>query len=249
MNAEELAQLLAGRALHALSPEDERRLDAALAADPELHEKLARDEETAAALAAAAPEVAPPAHIRDALLAQIAATSNSSSASDDDAVPQNGQAPTKPARRSARRAWFTLAASVAVVGVAWGGTVLVSQVFERPAAVIALDRITDAADTRTAHGELPQGGTVQMHWSHSVGEVVVLSEDVPPLDEGQQYELWLVRGETPIPAGVFDGGTSEPILLAGELEPGDIVAITIEQAGGSPTGLPTTDPIAAMPTE
>ena len=72
MNDKRLDELLAGRALHALSPEEERELEAALAADPELRERAECDDEVASALAEATPEIPPPAFIRDQLLARIA---------------------------------------------------------------------------------------------------------------------------------------------------------------------------------
>ncbi|WP_404438075.1 hypothetical protein LG322_03745 [Microbacterium aerolatum] len=37
-------------------------------------------------------------------------------------------------------------------------------------------------------------------------------------------------------------------LLDGSMHEGDVIAVTVEQAGGSPTGLPTTEPIIAIPT-
>ena len=36
--------------------------------------------------------------------------------------------------------------------------------------------------------------------------------------------------------------------LAQHMEPGDIIAVTVEEQGGSPDGTPTTDPITAIPT-
>ena len=35
---------------------------------------------------------------------------------------------------------------------------------------------------------------------------------------------------------------------AGEMHEGDVIAVTVEQGGGSPSGLPTTDPVIAIPT-
>ncbi|MDI6944470.1 anti-sigma factor [Microbacterium barkeri] len=272
MTEKDLDELLAGRALHALSPEDAARLEQALAADPALRARAQRDEETAALLADATPEVAPPAAIRDQLLARIAGAA----APADVAPEQSADAPAEPAAsapaasepagpagsqageaepaasapaRPGRRRWFALAASVAVVAAVGLSALTIGRLLDRPDAVVALEQIAQADDGQVLEGELPGGGAIEMHWSHSVGEVVVLADEAPALDEGRQYELWLVRGDEPIPAGVFDGGADEPLLLDGELAPGDVVAVTIEQEGGSPTGVPTTEPIAVMPTD
>jgi anti-sigma-K factor RskA len=60
--------------------------------------------------------------------------------------------------------------------------------------------------------------------------------------------MWLIRGETAQPAGVFEAGSSTTAVLQGDMQPGDLVAVTIEPAGGSPTGQPTTDPLFAIAT-
>ncbi|MGO1769214.1 MAG: anti-sigma factor domain-containing protein, partial [Microbacterium sp.] len=157
--------------------------------------------------------------------------------------------PAAPAARRAGRRWFALAASVVVVAGIGVGAVVMTQLLDRPEGVVALDRIEGADDARGAAEELPDGGSLVLRWSHEVGEVVVLAGEMPELDDGSQYELWFVRDETPVSAGVFDGGDAEPALLQGELADGDVVAVTVEADGGSPTGEPTTDPLAAIPTD
>jgi anti-sigma-K factor RskA len=58
-----------------------------------------------------------------------------------------------------------------------------------------------------------------------------------------------VRGDAPVSAGVFDvDGGDATALLDGDMQAGDAIAVTVEQAGGSPTGQPTTDPVIVIPT-
>jgi anti-sigma-K factor RskA len=58
-----------------------------------------------------------------------------------------------------------------------------------------------------------------------------------------------VRGDEPVPAGVFDADAGDTTaLLEGAMHEGDVIAVTVEPAGGSPTGQPTSDPIIAIPT-
>ena len=89
-----------------------------------------------------------------------------------------------------------------------------------------------------------------MHWSESVGEVVFVSDGLPTLSSDQSYELWFVRDSGAIAAGVFEAGGdgNATALLSGTMSPGDVIAVTVEPAGGSPTGEPSGDPILAIPT-
>lgn len=62
--------------------------------------------------------------------------------------------------------------------------------------------------------------------------------------DGKSHELWLIRGDAaPSPLGVFDGETL--ILPLPKPLAGDVLAISLEPAGGSPTGLPTGPVLAA----
>ena len=60
VNEQEFVELTAGHALHALSPEDERRFETALAAHPEWQDHVGADAATVAALADSVSEEAPP---------------------------------------------------------------------------------------------------------------------------------------------------------------------------------------------
>ena len=54
--------------------------------------------------------------------------------------------------------------------------------------------------------------------------------DAPPA--GKTYEAWVIEGETPRPAGLFSGGCRS-VPLERSVAEGDIVAVTIEDAGGA----------------
>ena len=247
MSEEEFAELAAGHALHALSVDDERRFAEALAAHPEWAAYVDQDAEAAAALAETLAPVTPPAGLRDDLLARIAVTPQAA-----DVASASGPG-LEPASVRVRPRWgrrlFALAASlVLLVGLGVGTTVIVSQL-QRPASVVALDEIQAAADADEATVRLPDGATATAHWSASLGRSVLVTEGLTDLAAEQSYELWYVRGEVPVPAGVFatDGG-SATAALDGQMHAGDVIAVTVEQAGGSPTGLPTSDPVVVIPT-
>ncbi|MDQ0728632.1 anti-sigma factor [Microbacterium sp. W4I20] len=265
MNEQDFAELAAGAALHALSPDDERRFREALDARPEWRAIAEADAETADFLAGGAALVTPPAGIRSALLAQIAvtpqngdaqssghddgssaATETYAEASADDAeVPK----PPTPARRRWTRTIFALAACLAVlVGVGIAAAALNGQL-NRPESVIALEQIQAADDAERATVELPDGGTATAHWSASAGAAVLVTDGIPAPADGKDYELWYVRGDDAIPAGVFDVEDGRATAaLDGDMQAGDVIAVTVEQAGGSPTGTPTTDPVIVIPT-
>ncbi|MCT2222876.1 anti-sigma factor [Microbacterium paraoxydans] len=255
MNEKDLTELAAGAALHALSADDERRYRRALAEHPEWAAQDDIDADTAALLADGVAPVAPPAGIRASLLAQIAQTPQgaaSASASEPDGSadesPASGAASPGPARRWTRLA-FALAACLALlVGVGIGAVALNDQL-NRPASVVALQEIESAGDAQKATVELDDGATATAHWSGSVGKAVLVTDGLPEVADGKTYELWFVRGEDPIAAGVFDvDGGEATALLEGEMQAGDAIAVTVEQEGGSPSGLPTTDPVIVIPT-
>ncbi|MEU4015276.1 anti-sigma factor [Microbacterium sp. NPDC028030] len=274
MNEKDFAELAAGAALHTLSADDERRFRAALIEHPEWQAIVDADAASAGLLAETAATVDPPTSIRSALLAQIAVTPQNEDAGSDDAgrsaaatpartspdapsaedVPSAGPAevahdPTPAKPRRWVRAVFALAACLAVlVGVGVGAVALNDQL-NRPASVVALQEIEAAGDAEQATVALDDGGTATAHWSASVGKAVLVADGIPTPAEGETYELWFVRGDAPVSAGVFDvDGGDATALLAGDMQAGDAIAVTVEQAGGSPTGQPTTDPVIVIPT-
>jgi anti-sigma-K factor RskA len=52
------------------------------------------------------------------------------------------------------------------------------------------------------------------------------------------YEAWVISGKSPVPAGLFRGGSGcSPVLLTQRVPKSATVAVTLERAGGaaSPT--------------
>ncbi|WP_458042376.1 MULTISPECIES: anti-sigma factor [Bacteria] len=254
MNEHEFAELAAGHALNALSPEDEAAFVAALAEHPEWEHHAYSDAATVAALSDSVAEVSPPPALRTDLLARIASVQQdhpAQVAAPASSLESPAAVPDEPRRRSwGPRAWFALAASLVLLVGVGGGAVVLAQQLNRPVAVVALERIEAAPDGQEASTTLADGGQATVHWSESVGEVVFVSDGLPTLSDDQSYELWFVRDSGAIAAGVFEAGGDgdATALLAGSMSPGDIIAVTVEPAGGSPTGEPTSDPILAIPT-
>jgi anti-sigma-K factor RskA len=71
---------------------------------------------------------------------------------------------------------------------------------------------------------------------------VLVAENMPPVPEGKTYEIWVIKGDTPQPSGLFEPkGNSIAAVVENPVEGADTVAVTVEPAGGSKE--PTTDPM------
>lgn len=291
MNEQEFAELAAGFALDALSPDDAQAFERARQAHPEWAHHVEDAAETAALLADMAPAVPPPPSVRAALLAQI---SGDAQASDDvgsdieissatgllaavqgaadspvqDAADRAGErgedhddasSTAHPATTGAiavvRRRWtrglLALAASFVLLVALGFGAASVNEYLNRTPAQVALAAIEAAPDAASVTAEATDGGVVTARWSSSVGQAVVVTDGLPELTDDQVFELWVLRGEDVTSAGTFEPapGGETVALLEGSFEEGDTIAMSVEPAGGSPTGLPTSDPLVAITTD
>lgn len=153
-------------------------------------------------------------------------------------------------RRNWTRGILTLAASLVILVVLGFGAATVNEIVNRPPEVAALLEIESAPDAQAATIDLVDGGTMTAHWSESVGKAVVVSAGLPEIADDETFELWFVRDGSAISAGTFeptpDGGSTA--VLDGAMEPGDVIAVTVEPQGGSPDGEPSSAPIAEIPT-
>ncbi|MFB7892358.1 anti-sigma factor domain-containing protein [Microbacterium sp. NPDC056044] len=276
MDEQEFAELAAGAALNALSPADRAAFDAARRAHPEWEHWIETDAATAAVLADTVSDAVPPLTLRSTLLSRIATTPqlpamDAAVAATADPVdrwtpapatapeqPDEGPAappppPTAVIQAVSRRRWtrgiLALAASMVLLVALGLGAVQLNEYMTRPAEIVALQQIEGAPDAQSSTAELTDGGTATAHWSESVGKVVLVSQGLPQIADDESFELWFVRDGAAVPAGVFesaDGTTTA--LLDGSMEPGDVIAVTVEPQGGSPTGEPSSDPIVTIPT-
>lgn len=289
MNEQEFAELSAGYALDALSPEDRRAFQAALAEHPEWVRLVDADVETAGALAESVPDAAPPLTLRSTLLSRVATmpqlpemdAAAAAVAEPVASVPPLAAVPPVPplpgdepagdtptddapfvepapttttiqaiSRRNWTRGLLTLAASLVILVVLGFGAVTINQYVNRPPEVVALAEIEAAPDAQAATVELTDGGTATAHWAESVGKVVLVSNGLPEISEDESFELWFVREDgTPVAAGVFEPAEGpSTVVLDGQMQAGDTIAVTVEPQGGSPSGEPSSEPIVTIPT-
>jgi hypothetical protein len=72
------------------------------------------------------------------------------------------------------------------------------------------------------------------------GAAPYLILDLPPAPAGKTWEAWVIRGDTPVRAGITDDRGITTLTLTAAVASGDTVAVTPEPAGGvdAPTGTP-----------
>ena len=96
-------------------------------------------------------------------------------------------------------------------------------------------RVRQLKGTKDAPGA---SGTVVQ--SPSGGRAFILVRDLPELPEGMQYQVWRIKGATPVGAGLFsyEGPDEQMVALAVDFSDADAIGISIEPKGGSasPTG-------------
>jgi anti-sigma-K factor RskA len=215
--------------LDALPPREAAEFRTHLAACPACQTEVAELQTTAVQLGVVVAE-SPPSRVRDAVLNAARHTRQ---------VPP--AVPSDDARRSRRIRGSWLAAAAAVIAVAAGAAALTT-VLDDPAEPDPIAAVVAAPDADTATTRLRGGGRLTVVSSERLGEAVVLSENLPPAEADQVYQLWLVdpTGEAR-PAGVLVDAPGAADLVR-DVRPDDQLAITREPAGGSDQ--PTMRPLA-----
>lgn len=159
------------------------------------------------------------------------------------------------AESRARGRWFTrpavyLSAAAAAAVIVVGGVTLpplLSPDSGQTQQLTALEQIRSAPDVQETTGAVATGETATLVWSSSLGRSALVIDDLAPLPDDKTYELWYIGSSGPVSAGLFDGGDGQTVApLEGTLAEGAVVAVTVEDAGGSEA--PTTDPILAIAT-
>ena len=227
--------------LHALSDAENARFEAALADSEEARAEVTELADTAVELGLSVAPVDPPADLRGRILDKIAVT------------PQHEIV--RPAEERARRRWYTqpittLIAAAAAVALIFGGGIGVNAVIQgqqASATASQITRIQAAADSQRATVAVSTGGTATLIWAGSLKRSAIVVQGLDKLPGGKVYELWYLDKKGATAAGTFDAsGSTQSVVLTGEMKAGDNVGVTIEPSGGSQT--PTTTPIAIVET-
>lgn len=219
-------------ALHALSEDEERMFLRHLAMCPTCQEEIADYQRTAALLGAAAEE-APPAGMRDAVLAAV------------DVTPQvRDGASARGLRARLAPALAPVAAGLVLVLLVLGGVTL-RQRAELADLRAAQTRQADTLLTVLGAADLQRlsmsgDGAATVLWSPAERRAVLVAHGLSALPEGKAYQLWLLRDGVPVPSRVFRPGSDGRVVavLAELPEAFQAAAVTVEDAAGAtaPTG-------------
>jgi hypothetical protein len=158
-----------------------------------------------------------------------------------------------------RRAWLVGGAAVVVAALAAaGGAAFAFDVVEladdepnsSPAAALAAltERQARAISIMAQPGatRLPVVGAEErlLLIVGMEGDAVLIVSRLDPAPSGMTYEIWVISGNRPRPAGLFRGGRDTVVPLTRLVPKGATVALTLERLGGSLR--PTSKPIYAV---
>jgi anti-sigma factor RsiW len=211
-------ELTAGYALDALDPEERRAYEAHLEGCERCREELGSFWKMTDALAVAASGPAP----SDALRGRILAAAR--------AEPQN-VVPFEPRRSRLAPALGAVAAVAAVVAIGVGiwATQLSGDLDDTRLALEREQAVAEVLSDPSSRTVALEAGTGRLVVSPD-GEGVLVLDELGRAPDGMTYEAWIIEGGTPVPAGIFPGGDGrERVPLEGTVDPGDVVAVTIEE--------------------
>ena len=228
-------ELTAGYALDALDQDERSAYEAHLADCEHCQQELASFWTTTEALAVAASGPEPSLVLRERILADIRAE------------PLQNVVPFEPRRRRVAPVLGAVAAVAAVVAVAvglWASNLSGELDDTRSALAQQQEAAAILADPDSRTVELQPGAEGQGRLVvDTAGQAVLVMDGLGPAPAGMTYQMWIVpHGGAAESAGLFPGTDAlEVIHVDGTVDTGEVVAVTIEQAGG--VDAPTTKPI------
>jgi anti-sigma-K factor RskA len=223
---EHVDELIDGQALYALSADEEEQVAVHVAECERCRRRLREAEALTASLAYAVPAVDPPPDLRARVLAAVEPVVETSPAPAAVAV--------APARARPRWAWWPRLSAVAVPALA--AAVLGLVIWN-----LSLRSQVSAIEGPLQHARVTRVGSLGSALTSS-GGTTTLYASIGRAPAGKTYEAWVMHGKVAVPAGIFQGGGTLKLTLTKPAKPGDVIAITVEPAGG--TRQPTTTPIA-----
>ena len=224
-------ELTAGYALDALEADERQAYEDHLPDCEQCQEDLVSFWEVTGALALAATGPEPPPELRERIIAAARAE------------PQT-VVPFRPLRFRPGQALGAVAAiaAVALVALGWWAVSLHGNLADTRSALAEQRTVSGVlADTGARRVALAAGKGTLVNGSRGV---VLVVDGLAPAAAGKTYQVWVVRkGTEPASSGLFAGGSHSVVLVQHAVAPGDVVAVTLERAGGAK--VPTTKPIAA----
>jgi len=228
VKCEEVEELAGAYALQALPAETLQEVRKHLASCSQ-HSEMAGLQAVASTLSAAAPEMEPPPDLKTRLMGAI--RQEAAPAAEGRPHEMDGSWLRRWLSPTARP--YVLAAALAIAVAALAGW------------NVYLQTSDDGGQDVTFVRALTDGGVAQGRVLYVQEEqiAVITVEDLEPLPADQIYQVWAISDDTAIGIGLFNTSESGEASAAIEfdLSEAEIVAITVEPAGGSPQ--PTTEPV------
>lgn len=204
--------------------------------------EIAELRETAARLTDATWAVPPPA-LREQVLTRVRQTRQE---------PPRLPATPGPPTRWRRRSLLAAAAAALLAAGSLGGHLTQQPRIDqqRHAAQAARDRaaaieaVLSAPDVRLHTAATPSGSRLTAAVSSSRDQAVLFTPDLPTAGPNRVHQVWLVEGTLPTSAGLLPADRSDRPLLINAVRGMDVLAVTVEPAGGSPA--PSTPPVARL---
>jgi len=187
----------------------------------------------AAAVLADTAFMAPPAALRDRVLAGI-----------ETVRPLPPVVSLATERR--KRRFPALVAAAAVITLIGAG-VAVTQPWQDQTTQVTLtaaERILQAPDAETWTKSPVTGGTIKVTRSRSLNQAVVQAKGLAQLPDDKTYQLWLQHDGEMVTAGLLTDASGATVVLDGDPGTAQATAVSVEPAGGSPK--PTNFPIATF---
>jgi anti-sigma-K factor RskA len=225
-------ELTAAYALDALDADERRAYEEHLAGCDRCREELTSFLEVTAALAVAASGPEPRPELRDRIIAEARAE-------------RQTVVPFAPPRRRLTPALGAVAAIAAVVAIALGAYAfsLSSDLDDARSALAHAQDVSAVLSDPSARAVSLAAGDGRLVVGEDGAAVLVLDR-VDPAPSGKTYEVWIISGKTPKPAGLFRGSAGRDLVpVEGSVRRGSVVAVTLERAGGEDA--PTTQPFVA----
>lgn len=238
-DCDQLAELLPAYSLGMTDIEETELVERLLEICPETPDYDALTE----AMLFAVPQVEPPAHIRNNLMQLTAPEEDVSenTASDSDIL------------RLSRYFLPLVAGMIAIFGLVGYLVNEINTLREDRRVLLQQLNEQDAFLNQISQNEVLQiplnaenGDSSGVFVGNTQGNIALLQvENFPPLNMNMTYQAWLIRGEQPVSAGLFDvGADGRATLIINAPQPVgefDFIGITLEPASGS--NAPTTTPI------
>lgn len=235
MEQDSVHELTAAYALHSLDEREVAAYEAHLARCADCQAELASFQDTAGSLAYGAPAADPPEGLRERIL--------ESARRERETV-----VPLRPRRRAnvVLGAAAAVAASAAVVLGVWAASL--SSTLEDERATRAAEAQALEIMAQPGSKQYPVAGGEGLLVVAPDGEAALVLAGLDDAPDGKTYAAWFSPdGTAMIPAGTFEsGGETTAVPLAGELPPGGLVAVTVEDERGADQ--PTTEPFLTAQT-